>query len=470
MLGEDEPTDDSIDDGKELLANANLMQSLGRTLWKVADALLKHQKDAKGKCVHVVPDAAAALEKMKIVDEIMYDRLYRIEVKYADALAQAGVFNESRPKPKHLHPRAAKTREAMSQPQTSVPESAKVAIMRDGTIDLTLSVGEVVKTLGLQGHGVGGLVAVRDISLLLGSGVAFTATEARIVELNPPEAVLSVKGIDPKSYEPIVRELTVSIDDLVAVDQEKEVIDEQNPSKKACESAMSRLPGFDYNKNVQKWMHVAIEELLEECACAMAGGLEDLLEAVNVSNGLQKGLSVPIVQCRAKASIPTGALRLFPHGGVLVSKSAMSQRSPLEARLKGLDHCYMRGATISINASRKTKEGSGPYMQQFLLYSPCSEKGLVTTSAAGSVELGYVAPYWAVMLTDRDNQQLVNMHPYVEEFKLNNPTETYFTMKFKVTISVKMPFLTNKSELKCGELLVLPYDGGTAEIFTVPPQ
>ena len=45
-------------------------------MWKVADALLKHRKDAKGKCVHVVPDAAAALEKMKIVDEIMYDRLY----------------------------------------------------------------------------------------------------------------------------------------------------------------------------------------------------------------------------------------------------------------------------------------------------------------------------------------------------------------------------------------------------------
>ena len=75
----------------------------------------------------------------------------------------------------------------------------------------------------------------------------------------------------------------------------------------------------------------------------------------------------------------------------------------------------------------------------------------------------------AVMLTDPDNQQLVNMHPYVEEFKLNHPVATCFPMKFKVTMSVKMPFLTNKSALTCGELLVLPYDGGADEIFSMPP-
>ena len=45
-----------------------------------------------------------------------------------------------------------------------------------------------------------------------------------------------------------------------------------------------------------------------------------------------------------------------------------------------------------------------------------------------------------------------------------------FPMKFKVNMLVKMPFLTNKADLVRGELLVLPYDGGCEEIFSVPPS
>ena len=66
-----------------------------------------------------------------------------------------------------------------------------------------------------------------------------------------------------------------------------------------------------------------------------------------------------------------------------------------------------------------------PYKHDFLVYSPLGEKGLVKTSADGSVAFGYVAHFWSVMLTDRDNQQFVNMHPYVDEFKLPHPTPTF---------------------------------------------
>ena len=78
----------------------------------------------------------------------------------------------------------------------------------------------------------------------------------------------------------------------------------------------------------------------------------------------------------------------------------------------------MRGLSISTDATRKRNDDASPdSSRQFLLYSPMGEKGLVKASADGGVEHGYVAPYWAVMLTDRDNQGIVNMHPYVETFQ-----------------------------------------------------
>ena len=117
-----------------------------------------------------------------------------------------------------------------------------------------------------------------------------------------------------------------------------------------------------------------------------------------------------------------------------MGESATSQRDRVEIRLKGLAQCYMRGLKMSATASRKTRDDTAPYKQEFLVYSPLGEKGLVKSSADGSVEFGYVPPFWAVMLTDRDDQQLVNMNPYQEEFRLNHPTPVMFAMKFNVNI------------------------------------
>ena len=65
-----------------------------------------------------------------------------------------------------------------------------------------MNVSEIVQTLGLKGDGVGGLVGLRSAKALYGTGVAFTTTEVRIVELNPPEAVVVVSGVDAKSLSP----------------------------------------------------------------------------------------------------------------------------------------------------------------------------------------------------------------------------------------------------------------------------
>ena len=95
---------DEYDEGKVLYANATLMKSLGRTLFKVAEALAKQQKDFKLKNKNVVLtgpvlDEASNKEKLDVMKAIMHDRLYKIEGEYASALVAAGVFNEARKKP-----------------------------------------------------------------------------------------------------------------------------------------------------------------------------------------------------------------------------------------------------------------------------------------------------------------------------------------------------------------------------------
>ena len=60
------------------------MKALGRTLWKVSEVLLKHQKDVKEKSKHLVVAAAGDtvlndFAKRNLLKELMRDRLYQIE-------------------------------------------------------------------------------------------------------------------------------------------------------------------------------------------------------------------------------------------------------------------------------------------------------------------------------------------------------------------------------------------------------
>ena len=76
--------DEDIAQGGIIIANANLMQALGRTLWKASDILLKHRKDVEEKAKHLVVAAADDtvlndLAKRKLLKVLMHDRLYQIE-------------------------------------------------------------------------------------------------------------------------------------------------------------------------------------------------------------------------------------------------------------------------------------------------------------------------------------------------------------------------------------------------------
>ena len=104
-----------------------------------------------------------------------------------------------------------------------------------------------------------------------------------------------------------------------------------------------------------------------------------------------------------------------------------------------------------------------------MLYSPLGEKGLAKTSPDGSVDMQYIAPYWAVLATDRDRSELVNMIPYADSLKVREPLHDTFQLNYQASMVIKMTFLTNKSDIEAGRLLVMPFDGGCDQIFSTPP-
>ena len=474
--------DDQIDEGQVIRANAGLMVALGRTLTKVGEALVRRKKEVQVATKHLVIKTQAIeaedAEKPKIIADIMHDRLPKIEEKFSAALSKAKVFNDVRKKPKALHRReksaAASSQPtaagAVSQPEASLPDEVVVKVRDDGSLDDTMNIADVVKCLGLFGTGAGGRVHVRSLSTLLGTGIAFSAYEVRVVELNPPEATIKVTGVSGKDMNPIIKILNVNIDDLTVAEQDKVEREEKDPLKKRPDSSMQRLPAYDYTTRVLKWMEHEIESHLEQCACNTEADLAEPLEIINVTRVDEASHIVPFVQCRAKRAIPTAALRPFPHGGMLLAASAVSQRESVEARLRGLAQCYIKCVQMIAIAGRKTRDTQAPFTQEFLLYTAFNEKGLVETSASGEKQFGYVSHFWAVMLTDRDNADLVNMHPYIDEYKLPAPIATHFPMPFNVKVAVTLPFLTNKKDLSPGELLMLPYDGGCNELMSVPPS
>ena len=74
------------------------------------------------------------------------------------------------------------------------------------------------------------------------------------------------------------------------------------------------------------------------------------------------------------------------------------------------------------------------------------------------------------MLTDRDNQQLVDMIPYADEYAIPHPVAKCFTMTFSAAMKITMLSLTSNKNLQVGDILVLPFEGGCDEMFSVPPS
>ena len=142
-----------------------------------------------------------------------------------------------------------------------------------------------------------------------------------------------------------------------------------------------------------------------------------------------------MVQCRAKEEITTGAMRLFPHSGVFVPATDMTQRSSLDRRLKKTPECYMRGCKANVKAfvttrgSRSGRTAVRPPLE-LLVYSAFANRGLVAAAGDGTSSVGYLAPFWAVMLTDRDNQDMINMIPYDIEFKVPHPEASLVSLSY----------------------------------------
>ena len=83
---------------KKMLANATLMKALGRTLWKVAEALQRHTKSAVAEGTGHVPKSLDS-RRAKVVADIMKNRLAHIEERYGNHLANAGVFENGNKRP-----------------------------------------------------------------------------------------------------------------------------------------------------------------------------------------------------------------------------------------------------------------------------------------------------------------------------------------------------------------------------------
>ena len=236
---------------------------------------------------------------------------------------------------------------------------------------------------------------------------------------------------------------------------------------------MVRLPDCPVDDCMTNWMRHDIDAFVEEHSLSQVNILKDVVEVIDASNGMRKAGSIPTLQVRAKATIQIGGIRLFPHNGVVVPEQAMSQRNPLEHRLKALPDCYMKGVKFSvISRSRGHASQRDAHQQNFLMFSPCGGKELVTSSggASDSSRVGYIAPFWALLMTDRDKDDLVNTLPCTDENTLPHPVGKHYNVGFACGLKVIHTFVTNSKELHAGDLLVLPYDGGTAQIFSVPPR
>ena len=85
---------------------------------------------------------------------------------------------------------------------------------------------------------------------------------------------------------------------------------------------------------------------------------------------------------------------------------------------------------------------------------------------ADKVRVVPMPAYWAVMLAGRDTSHMVNMLPFEERYCMPHPIPTSFGQAtlFDRTF-VRFPFLSNSRNIEPGELLVLPYDGGSKEMI-----
>ena len=126
---------------------------------------------------------------------------------------------------------------------------------------------------------------------------------------------------------------------------------------------MPRMPSFDFSHHSKVLLAAALERTMLELACATAANVEMQVEVVYIpADGPEKGQGV--FQCRAKDKISKGALRLYPHGGMLLHDQDTEGRKQIERRASHMRPCYMRALQVTGKVSKDARQQS----EHFLIY------------------------------------------------------------------------------------------------------
>lgn len=472
------PSQAAASSEKKLLANATLMKALGRTLWKVAEALHGNKKQGeniRGRCEDIAPVVRDREEEKKLVQTIIKDSFWKIEARYANHMTKAGVFEGGEKRPAPLYAR--KAEKAISQ--TPPPqETAAVKINSKGEVDTAENVADICKALGLKGDGVGQQISVRSHETLIGSGVALFATKITIVSWNPPEVDIAVEGKihssnSEESNNTITKTITIDVDDLVPLEVAQKKTETKSPLEFGYEPDMPRAPPLQQIETVTAYMKSALQTTMLQLISATAPLSEKQVELVYITDpDKEQGQSV--IQCRTLVKIKKATLRLYPHSGTLLHVNEHSARNK-EERKSFKRPCYVRGVHISAVAARIKQQG-GPtaeLQKDFILYSAMSQKQLAVIGMDDKPELHYYPPFWAVMLAGRDTSAKVNMSPYMEEYTTQPPRASdHGQIMHGACLKLQIPFLANTRDLEPGELLVLPFDGGLPQLIceAFPPM
>ena len=104
----------------------------------------------------------------------------------------------------------------------------------------------------------------------------------------------------------------MSIDDLLPCAEEEVELIEKEPLKKLATQTMQRVPSYQYQERLQKWMEFQVEAFLEQLACITAFYLADSVEVINITESGDGSSTLPVLQVRAKTLIPRGHLKLYP--------------------------------------------------------------------------------------------------------------------------------------------------------------
>ena len=456
---------------KKMLANATLMKALGRTLWKVAEAILswKRQQKEKGSKGQMAPVVLGNdKETANVIAKIMKNRLAKIEELYASHLEKAGVFENGPAKPEPVEIRTKSESGNAGPPAIShtvvKQTTTAVQISSTGEIDVGLSAQEVLQRLGLVGDGVGQAVGVRTAEDLLGSGIAFTASKIILKDLNPPEATIAVTGTMWREGDKITvtKDLVVAVESLVPLDAQPST-EKVGPLLTGYQPHMPRAPTVEHDIAISTLCLLALQMLSQSLAAATDKKVEELIEVVYIpeagSKKAERGEG--LFQCRAKANITQAALRLHPSGGTYLRMDNSAERRSIEKRLV-LPPCYIRGVRVSACLHREERQ---KVKYDFIHYSDMSNKPLAWVNGEDVVEVHALPPFWAVMLAGRDTAHMVNMMPCMEEYYIRSPNPKHYGgWTLFSGMSASMPFLCNTKALEPGDLLVLPFDGGMAEM------